>query len=186
MTKIYLTGAHSTGKTTLARHISEKCGLPMVTEVVRDIVSEWETSLEEARVNIKKVNALQNEIMCRQIEREKDIQNYDFVSDRAMDFMAYTAEYTTITNELYNSEKYKEYIDWMSEDSIIFFVRPHPSLVEKDGFRSELSWEAVNRIDGMIKFILEIEDMQYYHIKSKIFQERVESVVSTLKASRVI
>ena len=35
--RVYLVGAHSTGKTTLARYIRDHYGLPMISEVARSV-----------------------------------------------------------------------------------------------------------------------------------------------------
>lgn len=178
--KIYFVGSHSTGKTALAKSLHERHNIPMVTEVIREVASEWEVSLEDVRTDLHSVNELQREVMERRIDKEKMMDGENFVSDRGMDFMAYTAEYATITDDLFSSQKYNEYIDWMKEDSCIFFVRPHRDLVNDDGFRAELSWESINRIDGMMKFILEMEDFDYVQIDTKIFKDRMKIIESVL------
>ena len=40
--RVYLVGAHSTGKTTLARWVRDNFGLPMISEVARGVLAEME------------------------------------------------------------------------------------------------------------------------------------------------
>ena len=37
--RIYLVGAHATGKTTLARWVRDRYGLPMISEVARGVLA---------------------------------------------------------------------------------------------------------------------------------------------------
>ena len=46
---IYLVGAHSTGKTTLARWVRDAFGLPMISEVARGVLAEMEAQLDSIR-----------------------------------------------------------------------------------------------------------------------------------------
>ncbi len=179
--KIYLVGSHCTGKTTLAKYIKDRYGIDMVSEVVRDIANDMDGDLAKIRADMDRVNDLQEKIFKKQHQREKEVGD-DFVSDRGFDFLAYTAEYSTLTSDIRQMQEYHDYIRWMKKDSVVFFIRPSKTLLDgaDDGFRERISWESICRIDGMIKFILELEDFDYIQIKTDIFQERsrlVESVV---------
>ena len=81
-TRIYLVGAHSTGKTTLARWVRDAYGLPMISEVARGVLAEMEEQLDSIRSNIDVVNRYQREVFHRQLAAEMDQQG-SFVSDRA-------------------------------------------------------------------------------------------------------
>lgn len=185
--KIYLVGAHCTGKTTLAKFIADRYNIDIVSEVVRKIVNEMEGDLNDVRTDMFMVDWLQEEILDRQHDTEANIMKDNFVSDRGMDFLAYTAEYSNITHDIRHNEAYKRYIEWLKEDSIVFFLRPHKTLLNgvDDGFRKNLSWESICRIDGMIKFILELEEIDYIQINTDIFQEKIRLVESVLKLKGV-
>jgi hypothetical protein len=66
-------------------------------------------------------------------------------------------------------------MEWVSE-GVVFFLRPHPSLLVNDGVRAGVSWESVLRIDGMVKLLLEQHGVSYLPIESVSMQERVRAV----------
>jgi hypothetical protein len=72
-------------------------------------------------------------------------------------------------------QRFRDYMKWVS-DGIVFFVRPHVSLVKADGVRAGVSWESVLRIDGMIKLMLEMHGVKYLPIDSEAMQERVRTI----------
>ena len=61
--KIFLIGSHSTGKTTLARYISNKYNLPMLTEVARTVLAEMEVPLTRLRYDPELVDRYQNDVI---------------------------------------------------------------------------------------------------------------------------
>src|SRR5262245_33058023 len=91
--RIYFVGSHATGKTTLARYVSRRYGLPMISEVARAVLAEMETSLEALRTDMDLVAEYQERVFARQVAVEKQHQGR-FVSDRAFDNLAYVAEHT--------------------------------------------------------------------------------------------
>lgn len=177
--KIYLAGAHSSGKTTLARYISTKYNLPLITEVARSILAEEEMNLKELRVNLDLVDSYQEKIFQRQIQKEKELKN--FVSDRSVDCLAYTAQHSRVLSKIVKSKEYEDYIESIkSKDSIIFYVKPCKETLAPDGVREELSWEGVIAIDSMIKYIFEQNDIPHIQINTSNMQERARIVDSIL------
>ena len=63
--RIYFVGAHSTGKTTMARWVRDRYGLPMIAEVARGVLSEMEAQLDSLRTNVDLVNHYQTEVYLR-------------------------------------------------------------------------------------------------------------------------
>ena len=90
--RIYLVGAHATGKTTLARWVRDTYGLPMISEVARGVLAEMEAQLDGIRSNIALIDRYQAEVFERQIEAEA-AQPGSFVSDRAFCNLAYAAHH---------------------------------------------------------------------------------------------
>jgi nicotinamide riboside kinase len=150
--RIYVCGAHSTGKTTLARHIAKSTGLPLLNEVARQVMAEREMTFEQVRADIGAVNAYQRDVFIRQVENETNAEG-GFVSDRAFDNLAYAGRHSEILPELLNDPAMATYFDRV-RSSLVFFVRPHPSLLAVDGMREASSWDEIVRIDGMIDFML--------------------------------
>jgi len=169
--RIYFVGSHATGKTTLCRYVSRHYGLPMITEVARGVLAEMETSFDALRTDIELVATYQRRVFERQIATER-VHAGGFVSDRAFDNLAYAAEHTTILADLLGDGAFTDYMQWVA-NGIVFFLRPHPSLLKDDGIRAGVSWDSVLRIDGMVKLLLEQHRIRYLPVESVSMQERV-------------
>ncbi len=74
-----------------------------------------------------------------------------------------------------NDQRFRDYMKWVSQ-GIVFFLRPHQSLLKEDGMRAGVSWDSVLRIDGMVKLMLEQHRISYLPIESVSMQERVRAV----------
>lgn len=182
-TRIYLVGSHATGKTTLARWIRDHYGVPMIAEVARGVLAEMEAQLERLRADVELVNRYQQQVFARQIEAEKKVDGA-FVSDRAFCNLAYAAHHSTILPQIARDPRLPEYMEWV-RTGLVFFLRPHRELVHADGVRAGLEWEEVVRIDGMVKFLLEMFDVPYLPVESLSMQERVRMVERTLTLAGV-
>ena len=176
--KVYICGAHSSGKSTIARYISEKYNLPIITEVARQILSEKELNIDSLRSNLEIVDSYQKEIFYRQLEEEKKYIN--FVSDRSFDCLAYAAQHSRVLNELIFSDLMKNYLNELRNDSYIFFVRPSKATMKADGVRESLTWDGIIQIDSMCKFMLEMWNLKYYQINTDNMQERIRLIEAVL------
>jgi len=175
--RVYFIGAHSTGKTTCARYVSEQYKLPMITEVARAVLSEKELQLDSLRYNIGLVNDYQRSIFFRQLEEEKKVR--EFVSDRSFDCLAYAAQHSQVLPELINLPELREYIDSL-RGQFVFFVRPSKATLRADGVRESLTWDGVVQIDAMIKFMLAMWNLPHFQINMDNMQERVRLIDSVL------
>jgi nicotinamide riboside kinase len=169
--RIYLVGAHATGKTTLARWVRDTYGLPMISEVARGVLAEMEAQLAGIRTNIQLIDRYQAEVFERQIEAEA-AQPGSFVSDRAFCNLAYAAHHATILGDIAGDPRLAGYMQSVRA-GLVFFLRPHRELVVEDGVRAGLLWEEVVRIDGMVKLLLEMFRVPYIPVESLSMQERV-------------
>jgi len=172
--RIYFVGSHATGKTTLCRYVSRRFGLPMISEVARAVLAEMETGLDALRTDMDLVAEYQERVFQRQVAVEQ-LHDGKFVSDRAFDNLAYVAEHTTNAAAMMSDPRFLQYMKWVSE-GIVFFLRPHQSLLKDDGVRAGVSWDSVLRIDGMVKLMLEQHRVSYLPIESVSMQERVRAV----------
>lgn len=184
--RIYLVGAHSTGKTTLARWIRDRYGLPMISEVARGVLAEMEEQLDQIRSNLDVVDRYQALVFERQLTAEAE-QEGPFVSDRAFCNMAYAAQHSTILEKLASDSRLADYMSSVKR-GLVFFLRPHRELLADDGVRAAVDWEEVLRIDGMIKFMLELFGVPYIPLESLSMQERVRLIerVVTLAGLRPV
>lgn len=169
--RIYLVGSHATGKTTLARWVRDRYGIPMIAEVARGVLAEMEAQLDRLRADVDLVNRYQAEVFARQIAAERKVAG-PFVSDRAFCNLAYAAHHSTILGEVFRDPRLGDYMEWV-RGGLVFFLRPHHELVVADGVRAGLEWEEVVRIDGMVKLMLEMFAVPYVPVESLAMQERV-------------
>ena len=181
--RIYLVGAHSTGKTTLARWIRDNYGLPMISEVARGVLAEMEAQLDSLRTNVELVNRYQMEVFDRQIAAE-EAQQGSFVSDRAFCNLAYAAQHSTILARVTSDPRLERYMATVRE-GLVFYLRPHQALLAEDGVRAGVEWEEVLRIDGMVKIMLEMFDIPYLPVQSLPMQERIRLVERVLDLTGV-
>jgi len=88
--RIAITGAHGAGKTTLARALSEKLGLPLISEQARLAAGEMGiTTCEELLRNPELAREFQERVLDRQI-RAQLAHPEGFISDRCtLDCIAY-------------------------------------------------------------------------------------------------
>ncbi len=183
--KVYFVGAHSTGKTTCARYVSEKYKLPMITEVARAVLSEKELHLDSLRYDMNLVDDYQNAIFYRQLMEEE--KHKEFVSDRSFDCLAYAAQHTRILPHLIHGPDIIQYLDKLRQpDSFIFFVRPSKATLKADGVRESINWDGVVAIDAMVKLMLEMWELRYFQINIDNMQERVRLIDSILSLKQGI
>jgi hypothetical protein len=176
--RIYIAGAHSTGKTTLARWIARTYKLPLVTEVARAVLAELEIPLETLRVDLDRTRTFQKEVFRRQAEMERLAGNR-FVSDRTFDNLAYACHHTLSLSEI--ARDLTEYsVRLKAPGSLVFFVRPHHDLLKEDGVRASVTWEDIVRIDGMVKLLLELHDVDYITIDTVNMAERARTIRGVL------
>lgn len=176
--RVYLVGAHATGKTTLARWIRDRYGLPMISEVARRVLAEMEVPIEALRANLHLVNEFQARVFEGQILAEAE-HDGPFVSDRAFCNIAYAAHHSTILPEIAADPRLATYMDTVRE-GVVFFLRPHKELLAADGVREIPSWDDVVRVDGMVKLLLELFSIPYIQVDCLSMQERVRLVERVL------
>jgi nicotinamide riboside kinase len=177
-TRIYLVGAHSTGKTTLARWVRDTYGLPMISEVARGVLAEMEAQLDSLRTDVALVNRYQREVFERQLSAEEQ-QEGSFVSDRAFCNLAYAAQHSTIMADITRDPRLAQYMDKV-RTGIVFYLRPHKELLAEDGVRAGVAWDEVLRIDGMVKILLEMYGISYIPVESLPMQERIRLMENVL------
>src|ERR1044071_5280709 len=152
--RIYFVGSAATGKTTLCRYVGRRYGLPMISEVARAVLAEMETGFDALRTDMELVAEYQERVFARQVAVERQHEGR-FVSDRAFDNLAYVAEHTTNAAAMMNDQRFHDYMRWVS---------------------AGVSWDAVLRIDGMVKLVLEQHGIAYLPLESVSMQERVRAV----------
>lgn len=177
--KIYFVGAQSTGKSTLSQIIAKQLNLPVIDEIARAILVEKQLNIENLRTDLNLVDEFQSDICFRQIEEEK--KHESFVSDRGFDNLAYMAQHARLLSQTLKDPVVIEYLEGLKKKNvIIFFVRPSLATLKNDGVREQINWDNIISIDGMIKLLLELFDLNYIQINTDSMQERVKLVKSVI------
>lgn len=177
--RVYFVGAHATGKTTLARYVSRRFGLPLLTEVARSVLAERELTIQSLRSDLEVVDAYQSAVFQRQVAEESKHQT--FVSDRSFDNLAYAAQHARILHGLIDSAGLECYVQSLQkEETIIFFVRPSQITLKDDGVRESVAWDDVIAIDACVKFMLEMWGLRYFTLSMSSLQERARLVDAVL------
>ena len=179
--RIAFVGADSTGKSTIARWCKTNLNLPLINEVARQVIGELETNFPALRADLDATTAYQAEVFKRQVQVSLSHKG-GYVSDRAHDNLVYAAAFANDYHTLIQSDDLARYLDHL-EDVLIFFVRPHKSLLKNDGVRAPVKWRDIVRIDGMIHLLLRSlvvpktgKPLRYFEIVSPILLDRVELV----------
>lgn len=172
--RITFVGAQSVGKSTLARYFAKHYQLPLIHEIARQVLSELETNFASLHADLEQTTQYQKEIFDRQIKAQLS-QPAGYVSDRAFDNLAYAAESADDYASILDNPDFPKYLEHL-KDVLVFFVRPHPSLLKDDGVRHSINWDGVVRIDGMIKLLLRTYRVRYFEIDTPILRDRVELV----------
>jgi cytidylate kinase len=179
--RVYFIGAHSTGKTTMARYVSKQTGLPLLPEVARMVLAERELSMETLRSDLDVVDSFQEEIFRRQVQVERDA-HINFVSDRSFDNLAYAAQHARVLHKIVKSRTFTTYMEGLrTTDVVLFYIRPVRATLRNDGIREQIDWDELIRIDGAIKFMLEMWGLPYYMINTASMQERARLVDMVLR-----
>ena len=184
--KVYVSGAHSSGKSTIARYISKQYNLPFLPETARTILNERELQIDQLRCDLDIVDDYQRAVFDRQISEEKKHQ--EFCADRSiLDILCYSGSHSRILPELLQRPELTEAISILKEPgSILFFVRCSEATLVSDGVREKLDYPGVVAIDAMIKLLLEMYQIRYFAINTTNMRERIKIVDNVLSLVREV
>ena len=170
-TKIILTGAQGTGKTTLLNMFN----MPKITEVVRRLH-------REKGIKVNEMGDDEGQRLIWDTYKELFKQN-EFISDRGLtDVLAYT-EYGfregKVSERIYRElrDEFDEFIK--NNSDIIYVYLPIEFDIPEDGFRS-VDKEFQKEIDTIIREILENSRMNYLTVCGSV-EERAAQVIDYLK-----
>ncbi len=176
--RIYVCGAHSTGKTTLARHLARELRLPLINEVARQVIAEMELSFEMLRVDLERAGEYQREVFKRQMEVEERYPD-GFVSDRTFDNLAYAARHTLVIPQLLDAAAQRYFA--RVRESLVLYVRPHRECMADDGTREQVAWDEINRIDGVLDFLLQWQQIPCIGISELNMKDRVRTAMTAVR-----
>lgn len=171
--RIFLTGAHSTGKTTLATALSERLGLPLLPEVARTVLAKRGLTFP---LPPELVDEVQREICQEQLYVFEDALK-EFISDRYYDCVAYWAIYGQPRDLRFYTlmPQFDEY------DSFIFQLPPRRDLYVADDIRGPSPFDDALRIDGALRMLYAERGLPVHHVKALTVEERVEEVLAVVR-----
>jgi len=181
--RVYFVGSSGTGKTTLAAHVTKKWGLSPLPSASRSVQQESGRSYADLRADLDAYNSFQLDVFKRQVKNEAEATG-NYVSDRAFDFLIYTAMYGTVAWQIARSDTFRDYMTGLRlhDDgaALMFFVRPTRetwrAAMKQNQRREFLKWEDVLRFDGAVKLILESHEMSYITIDTPVLADRIRQV----------
>jgi predicted ATPase len=177
-TRVILTGAQGTGKTTIMNELA-KDGLRTISQVDRRVAAEngWELS-ENTTTECQKAifDAIKKELSSKK----------DYVSDRSLSCVAAYTFYKVLNGDIEKKVADKQYMGFRkfmldNPDAILVYV-PIEFPVETDGVRSADS-EYQEQIDFLIKNILDTNELPYITVTGSV-EERVAQVNAEIEKRR--
>jgi nicotinamide riboside kinase len=173
--RIWITGSHSVGKTTLLNKLEWN----KINEIARTAMRHfWKTPQE---MDNRELEIFQNHLFFKQIREE--LAKWDFITDRTIiDVLAYSKKL-----EVYNilKDRAKTFLNQFPYD-ILFYI-PIEFWLEEDWTR--FSWtEYQIEIDNNIKELLEEFNIKY-HIITWSLEERlnnINNIINEFKRSNKI
>ncbi|XP_071941216.1 uncharacterized protein [Antedon mediterranea] len=191
LVRVYLCGAHSTGKTTLLGDVCKE--LPDIkkeSEIARQVLDGM--SPEDRRTAIdyrnqpEKFEQLQRLILESQCEVDrKNALNEDlegYIADRGIDPVVYAALYLgdKAKDSLLSLPVTKECIQRF-KNSLIFVVHPHKECMKKDGVRITPVWNELTRFTEILTQLLDHLQINYVPITVLDRNERCQIVVNQIQ-----
>ncbi len=173
MYKIVVIGSQSSGKTTLAKELSEKLDIQMIREIAR----KYDRN-ELINVSSERYMIIQKELLEQQIMAEN--QYKEFISDRSsLDNLSYWLNNCANRASISDNDQYiKRAMSNAENYSHIFLLIPE-FYPKDDGFRStDIVYQM--RIDAIIQAILHLYRIKHYRLSGTI-ENRIQKVMEILE-----
>ncbi|XP_076077633.1 uncharacterized protein LOC143048073 [Mytilus galloprovincialis] len=155
MCRIYLSGAHSTGKTTILNDLKPFLNVQFEEEIARGVIRKFGWKRDDFLPETQPENFLKlnEEILRRQIQtdEENSLMFKDFIADRCIDPLIYVQKY--IGDEA--SRKLRELpgvFEWTDrlKTALIFVVKPQKECIVDDEIRLSPKLEELDAFHNSI------------------------------------
>jgi predicted ATPase len=174
--KIAFTGAGGTGKTTMAKHVSETWGIPYVGSVAREVAKEMQIESEEAQNSMSDGALFEYQYAIYLRRQQRVTEHPHFVTDRlALDNYIYGLRRC---GKALTEDVRKEWLEGVEADfnrfDLVFYCPAGLFEVQDDGMR---------QVDTSHTYLI---DAALYGMLSKIGWDRMASHLYVLQMSDLI
>jgi len=178
MSRILITGSHGTGKTTLAKRLSEELSIPLLPEIAR-MAKE-----ESFELNTPSIDT-QLWILFKQLNFEESFYSSSFICDRSFDNIIYTEYFNILHPKVLKQMKEFFAIRTERKFDVIIFLRPVIPLVGDEARSADKDYQLA--IDRLFKRYLDEYHLNYLELKSTTLENRVqESIHYILQKERFL
>lgn len=184
--RVYLCGAHSTGKTTLLNDLMPSLmQVQAYTNVARDIFHElgWKRDDWDHEKHPDTFEMLLEMILKRLLEFANNSisAGTDYVCDRGIDSLVYADEYLgeESRRRLQELPFVQEFIGRL-RDSLVFVLTPHPECMEDDGIRRSPNIQELNSFTQKMFCLLEELKIPFKVISVLDRQSRQKQVIEEI------
>ena len=138
--RIYLSGAHSTGKTTILNDLKSHLNICFEEEIARKVIRQfmWERDEFMPDTNPKNFLKLNEEILRQQIQIDERYRRASegFIVDRCIDPLIYIERYIGVEAKQ-NLDHIPDLTAWTEslKTALIFVVKPHKECIQDDSVR---------------------------------------------------
>lgn len=181
MLRVFICGAHSTGKTTLVNEVGKELNLHVEAEVARKVIKDLDLRRDDfdPTINPQKFEELQVQILEAQsaVEGRNSRNGTSYIADRGIDplvyALVYLGEYSM--KKLLDLPTCKESIN-RYRNSLVFVVRPFPECLQADDIRLFPKMDELLEYTNKMEAILQENAIPYTPIDVLNLKERVAIV----------
>ena len=185
--RIFLTGTHNAGKTTLAEQIANGCKIPFITSRAKEIQENFGCSASED-IPIKMRLDIQEKILSDWCDQMKATATSGAIFDRCpLDFAAYMmADVQRSMNDIV-SQPIQRYISHCLEICMelenVFLVFPLEGVAQQEGKPNIKNGAYADHIHYLITGFLTATGIKFFAVPPGPIERRVYTVHSALEVS---
>lgn len=185
MKKVIFVGAHSVGKTTLAKFLVSKFNCGLSSEIARDLIKEMGVNGGQIRTDPNVCFNFQKAVIQKFYSNFELFNKKFLVQDRcAIDALVYARFFLGDNekfHELFNMNETKRLVQDYKQDSVLFLIKPNENCLKNDGVRmmpeSINEW---NEFSTIFEKVLSELDINYFIIDKLDLNERFLQVVDKI------
>jgi nicotinamide riboside kinase len=180
--RIGLIGSQGTGKSTLAKLLSKKLGLPLITEQARSVAEQMGFKSIDNLTKVQRIE-LQANILHTQILQEKAHRDTGFVADRTViDNLAYWQFYSLKDTPEYHGAAILARRHMRDAYDLLVFLRPEFP-IEDDGFRFACP-HCQRVVDMLVEDIVRLFELNCIEVRGST-EARAEQVFDYLRSEKI-